>query len=102
MSYHAGGTVTRSYLDTAQAHESARRIKEAYKGLNMVILTIYYLDASNQPVSWSTDPMPVNAAMDRIMRFVQAGADAITNSDTGRMDVVLTHGVTGMTITPAK
>ena len=68
--------------------------------MSMVTLTITYLNSSNEPVAWSTDPMPVNAAMDRVMRFCQSGVDVITHNDSGRMDVLLMHRVTGMTITP--
>ncbi len=66
----------------------------------MVTLTICYLDARDNRKSWSTDPMSVNAAMDRVMRFCQSGVDVINHADSGRMDVLLLHRVTGMTINP--
>ena len=66
----------------------------------MVILSIFYLDMNGGGKKWSTDPMPVNDAMDRVMRFCASGVDVITHNDSGRMDVLLIHRVTGMTITP--
>ncbi len=67
----------------------------------MVTLTIHYLDARNEPVSWATDPMEIGAAMDRVMRFYQCGVDVITHHEgSGRMDVLLMHRVTGVTIIP--
>ena len=68
--------------------------------MSMVTLTITYLNSSNEPVAWSTDPMNVAAAMERVMRFCASGVDVITHHDSGRMDVLLIHRVTGMTITP--
>ncbi len=70
--------------------------------MNMVTLTIIYLDARDKRTSWSTKPLEIGAAMDRVMRFCASGVDVITHHDTGRMDVLLMHRVTGMSIVPAK
>ena len=68
--------------------------------MNVVTLTIHYLATDDSKIAWSTDPMPVGAAMDRVMRFCASGVDVITHHDSGRMDVLLMHRVTGMTIVP--
>ena len=66
----------------------------------MVILTFSYHDAYNELRFWDSQPMSVDNAMSRVMRLVQSGADVIQHHDTGRMDVLLIHRVTGITIVP--
>lgn len=72
-----------------------------YEVSAMVILTIHYLDKSGNPKAYDSLPMEVNAAMDRVMRFVASGVDVINHLDTGSMDVLLLHRATGITIGPA-
>jgi hypothetical protein len=66
----------------------------------MVILTFYYTGPSNEDVSYSTDPLPAEHAMQRVFKFVQGGIDIINHYDTGSMEVLLLHRVTGITLTP--
>jgi hypothetical protein len=66
----------------------------------MVILTFHYLTADGSNMSYSTDPLPVGDAMERVFKFVQGGIDIINHYDTGSMEVLLLHRVTGITLTP--
>jgi hypothetical protein len=75
-------------------------IEQGIPRMNMVILTFYYLTADEQQHGYSTDPLPVASAMERVFKFVQGGIDIINHYDTGSMEVLLLHRVTGITLTP--
>ncbi len=67
----------------------------------MVILTFHYLNEVGDLRWHDSQPMLVDDAVQRVMRFCQSGVDVICYHDSGTMDVLLMHRVTGIKIVPA-
>ncbi len=70
--------------------------------MDQVILTIYYHDVDDRKQRYSTDSMHIDVAMERVMQFASCGVDVISHYDTGRIEMLLLHRVTGIHIGPAE